>query len=465
MFARWVSLAGVLLVIPSAATAAPTSPFESVGDERPRGTYIMEEPAPGDLEPQSHRSNIIYLNPCWGSCRFSGGWPNDARVNRSSIVRGTATISQFAFGESTWNAVVECVKDMYKEYNIVVTDVDPGNVDHFEAVVAGRPQNIGAGNGVGGVAPFTCGIINNAVTFSFANIYGGSVQAICETVAQESAHAFGLEHELHCPDPMTYLSGCGKKSFQDFDARCGEYSARSCSCGGSTQNSHRLLLGHFGSATPSPPTVTITAPENGAQVSRGFVVRFDAEDNRGVTRTELYINGQLADTLSIPPFVFNAPTSLADGVLNVEVRAYDETGDFGRDTISVILGEPCSNASACASGESCVSGRCVPGPGSPGGLGETCANGSECVSGLCGSDGVSNICAETCTPGSASACPTGFSCVGGEGNTVCWPGGNSDDGGGCQTGHGSRDGLTLLALGLFAAFWLRRRRLNSRGAH
>ena len=30
-------------------------------------------------------------------------------------------------------------------------------------------------NGVGGVSPFTCGYIPNAISFSFANIYGGNV--------------------------------------------------------------------------------------------------------------------------------------------------------------------------------------------------------------------------------------------------------------------------------------------------
>ena len=67
-----------------------------------------------------------------------------------------------------------------------------------------------------------------------ADVYGtssGGLQSLCETVTQEVAHAFTLDHELLCEDPMTYLDGCGAKSFQNVLAPCGEYEERPCSCG------------------------------------------------------------------------------------------------------------------------------------------------------------------------------------------------------------------------------------------
>jgi hypothetical protein len=395
-------------------------------------------------------SNIIYLNPCWGNCTIKSGWDN-SRTNTSSIPNGTSTVSEYAYGQASFNSVVSCVRAMYEPFGVEIVTEDPGNVEHFEAIVAGRPGEVGMSNGVGGVSPFDCGVIDNAITFTFANVYGGSVQAICETVAQETAHAFGMDHEYHCPDPMTYLGGCGPKEFRDVDAQCGEYNARQCQCGGSTQNSYEWLIDLFGPSAPTPPTVAITFPADGAEVQPGFPVRSDVMDNVDVARAELWLNNQMVQSLNNPPFAFNAPADLSQGAINVEVRAYDNNGDMGSDSIAVVLGEPCGGPSDCADGETCVDGRCVPGPGSDGGLGEDCTSGDDCASGLCGNDGANQFCAEECAVG-ADGCPDGFQCLDTGIGGVCWPGGG-DGGGGCRSGNGggaaSAGLLALIALVLF----------------
>jgi uncharacterized protein (TIGR03382 family) len=405
------------------------------------------------VDPASHTSNIIYLNRCEGGCIINRGF-NDSRTNTSSIVGGQSSIGAFAHGDVSWGAVVQCVALMYEPYGIEITDVDPGNISHFEAIVAGIPQDIGAGNGVGGVAPFSCGIINNAITFSFANIYG-SPQSICETVAQETAHAFGLEHEFLCEDPMTYLNGCGKKSFQDINSQCGEFEGRNCQCGGATQNSHQELLAHFGPGVPTPPDVNIIRPTAGQQVEPAFAIEVTASDSRGITKAELWINNQYITESNLPPFFFNAPPDLSGGVLNVEVRAYDPLGEMGSATVQVVQGEPCSEGD-CGDGEVCVSGRCVAGPGSPGGLGQVCADNDECVSGLCGADAEGNrYCSEPCDNGQ---CPGGFQCLSaGDSGGVCWPGASE---GGCNTSGGTPSlPFTLaFALGMLALVSRRRRR-------
>ena len=225
--------------------------------DRPRGGYIVADPdliefaEPVDrADPQNHSSNVIYLNGCFneGDCTFSPGFDSSIS-NASSIIDQTSTLSAFDAGPTAWAAVVECVKNTYAPFNIEITDVDPSPAPHFEAVVAGYPQEIGMDSGVGGVAPFGCGIINNGVTYSFANLYGGYVPEICWTVAQESAHAFGLDHENLCADPMTYRYDCSdNKTFQDFAAPCGEFEDRECYCGGATQNSFQRITSHFGEA-------------------------------------------------------------------------------------------------------------------------------------------------------------------------------------------------------------------------
>lgn len=421
--------------------------------EAPKGSYVFEPEAPKeDGGVLNATVNLIYLNACWGGCNFTRGWPNDSRTNRASVLQvNNASVSEFAWGQATWDAVVQCVREMYEPFGVEITDKDPGNVSHYEAVVAGSPNEIGMGSQTGGVSPFTCGIIDNAINFSFANIYGGSVQQICEVVAQETAHSWGLEHEFLCEDPMTYLSGCGAKKFRDQHAQCGEYSARSCDCGGSTQNSVQMLTSIFGGGQPSPPEVQITEPADGSEVQPQFVVRSNITDNVQVMKASLWINGQLVQELLTPPYVFNAPADLAEGALMVEVRAEDNRGDIGKHTITAILGEPCSGASDCPGADTCVDGRCVPGPGDPGGLGEPCQGNESCGSGLCGNDGANRFCTESCQV-DANGCPAGFDCLpAGGADGVCWPNGDSKEEptGGCSTTNNSAPLGFVLLIGAF----------------
>ncbi len=430
------------------APAKADSPRLSTG-------YIQIDPSMGRVvQPHAVSSSTIYLNRCKGGCTLTPGF-NDSRTNKSSIIDGTVNIAEFKHGDDSWDTVVRCVRAMYEPFGVTVTDKDPGNVPHFEAIVAGSPSQIGIGGGVGGVAPFSCGIIDNAITFSFANIYG-SAQSICETVAQESAHAFGLDHEYLCADPMTYLSGCGKKWFQDTDARCGEFSARNCQCGGSTQNSYAEIMSIFGPGVPTPPDVEIIRPKDGDIVEPGFVIEAKAEDEfTTITKVEVLVNGQSIAESSLQPYIFNAPATVDEGALEIEVRAWDGRNEMGSKRIHVIQGAPCTEDS-CDGGEVCVAGRCVAGPDQEGGLGTACDSNSDCVSGLCGSGSEGkNYCAEKCPVGKDS-CPGGFECIdsgdemiGG----VCWA-----SSGGCSASGGSSTASGLLLLGLMFAGSLVRRR-------
>jgi len=427
------------------ATASSSAAAQTVAPDRPWTGYL-EVDAPVD---QAINSNIIYLNPCWGGCTVSGPYQDNSITNHSSIVSGTRTLSQFNAGQSAWNAVVQCVKAQYEPFGVTVTTTDPSPSNHWEAMVAGSPTQIGQPSGVGGVSPWNCGIINNAITFTFANVYGGSVEQICETVAQETAHAFGLDHEFYCPDNMTYRYGCGNKSFVDYNAQCGEDRARQCSCGGASQNSYRKILNIFGPGTPTPPTVTITAPADGSRVDAGYVVRADITDDVSVTSADLYINSLKVSHLTQPPWIFNAPADLSDGVHQVEVRAYDNRDTPGSGIIHVTQGDPCGGPGDCAAGETCIEGRCVPGPDTAGGLGTPCTTSMDCLSGLCPSDGTDSYCAETCN----STCPDGFGCIDAGDINICWPGAENPASGGCRSHDGDRPiwlglligGLLLLA--------------------
>jgi cysteine-rich repeat protein len=135
--------------------------------------------------------------------------------------------------------------DLYAPFGVTIVDADPGAVPHLELAIAGDPADLGFGS-VGGNSPFNCSFVDNGIAFAFANIFGDNPRAICEQAAQVSGSLAGLDHEFSCPDVMTFLSGCGDKSFTDADAQCGEFQARACACGGSTQNSFQTLSGLYG---------------------------------------------------------------------------------------------------------------------------------------------------------------------------------------------------------------------------
>jgi MYXO-CTERM domain-containing protein len=434
--------------------------------DRPVTGYVDVGPSDGDiLEPGTHGdTRLIFLNRCAGGCTISPG-SEDSRYNRSSIISSTIQMPAYPYGDESWNAVVTCVQNMFEEFDLVITDVDPGTTPHFEAIVSGTPGDAGFGPDTGGVAPGTCGVIGNSMNYTFAEVWGDNPQRICEVIAQETGHTFGMDHQLLCEDPMTYLGGCGKKSFQNASAQCGEDTPRGCNCGGSTQNSHERLEFVFGPAPPTPPAVSIVEPSDGAQVRGGFTVLVDASDNNTVTEVRLVVNGMPSGTLITEPYIFNSPGGLADGPVAIQAMATDNRGDTTTRTINVTLDNSCSSDDDCGGSQICVGSRCEIPPGGEGGLGSECEGTDDCMSGQCGTVGDESLCTADCDPAADGSCPDGFACLSTEsGGGACWP---SADGGGATTGgcgvgtasgrSGGGGGGAALAL-VFAVAALRRRR-------
>lgn len=484
---------GACLFVAASSAATPTASAEPratapMSGDRPgesltRG-YIVVDHAdlgePDDAIAANPNSNIIFLNSCRpNGCRVQSGSESSQNytsngveyTGRSSIISGTRTVSAWRYTDQVWNQVVQCVRETFAPFNIVVTDQDPGTQRHWEAIVAGSPQEVGMQSGVAGVSPYYCGsngmatLINDTITYSFANILGADVAEICWTVSQEVAHSFGLDHQMLNSDPMTYLTnGPQYKRFQNQAANCGEYSARRCDnrCPGSSnnptqQNSYQKIMGIFGGAAPTPPVITFVEPAHGANVSPGQRVHVDIQDDQGVASATLSVNGSNVTTLTFSPWIFNLPATLGEGTHRVTVTAVDTFGASGSASIDVVIGPPCQTPGDCrGQGDNltCVGGRCVPGDGAPGGLGSECEGPEDCYSGQCAQgSGGEKYCVEFCTIG-GSDCPGGYKCVNAGGQGVCWPSG--DDGGGCSTDGGAPTLPILLGVGL-AALLVRRR--------
>ncbi len=273
------------------------------------------------------QSRIIYLNK--DGVTLSPG-NNDSRTNRSTLVNSTRAVPAWNASATTWNATVACLQDMFARWDVTVTDVNPGNVPHMEAVFTGSPSSIGMGSGVGGVSPFTqnCSVIENSIVFTFVNAIGTNPQSLCEVMAQEIAHSYGLDHQMLASDPMTYLNYNGKRTFKDQTVSCGEYQNRPCGIGGSvcrpSQNSVQLLNERLGLADAIAPTMTITAPQDGATVEPGFNVEAMAMDNVAVKEAKLSIDGQLvAMSPGAGPYTFPTDAMLAEGAHAITVEVTD----------------------------------------------------------------------------------------------------------------------------------------------
>ena len=183
--------------------------------------------------------DLLYINRCVGGCQLTPGVDN-AIDRKSSVISQPSTITAFPHGDAIFNAAVACVRTVLAPYDVTIVTTDPGAVARREVILAGNSSNAGLGSGVWGISPWASGTpLDNVIAFAFAAEIGNSVDNLCWTAAQQFGTLYGLDHEYYCPDINSYLSGCGTKSFTNFAASCGEFSARTCNTNGqpATQNS------------------------------------------------------------------------------------------------------------------------------------------------------------------------------------------------------------------------------------
>ncbi len=361
----WVAL--VAWAASATTAAAESRPVAGKVDLRPGMGRVV---ADGELSAPP----VLYLNRCKNGCVITPGF-EDSRTNKSSIIDTTAFIPEYDYGDESWTAVVDCVRGMYADFGIAITDEDPGeDTEHFEAIVAGAPTDAGFSSRVGGVAPFSCGVIENSITYTFVRQYGNNPQQICQTIAQESAHAFGLDHELLCEDPMTYLTGCGSKCFQDTDAPCGEDVARRCSCGGQTQNSWQRLHELFGDGEGQAASLSISGPSDGDVVRPGFHVNVDVSV-ACIANVETHIDDMSIGTVPTWPYVFDSPVGLEPGPATIRAVATDNYGNTTETSIQVTVDAACERDEDCDGALVCAGGLCVVDDGGDDG-GNACAEGS-----------------------------------------------------------------------------------------
>ena len=441
---------------------------------------VLVEPQRAELAAAGEVPRVLYLDRCASNCVVQST-ANDATSNNSTIPMGKSsyTLTAFAFGDAEWAAVMKCVQDVFSPYNVSVVDARPADGTLYnKTFVAGLPSEIGQAGDVLGIAPLAqnCSVLSNTVAFAFANQHAPTdrVNNLCWTVAQESAHMYGLDHEYQfidgasaCNDPMTYRNDCGgEKFFRDRAAQCGMFALADCKCGRATQNSDALLLGIFDAGTPSTtaPVVSIVVPAaSGTIVSNGFAVQAKGGAQRGIERMDLVLNGHT--WTSVPGTAFGSagqptivyalqlPAKVPNGVIDIQVRGVDDIGVATlTSAVTVTKGTPCADASTCLTGQKCEAGKCFwDAPVAE--VGASCTYNEACTTNAC----IAGTCEQPCDPASTSvrdACSSGTACVVSNGANICQP----VAGGGCCSS--SRDGAAQALLGMFglAALLVRRRR-------
>jgi len=456
---RFLLAIAVLGLVPSLAEAAPTA--DQPGDYHVEHRDIVVEVGPDEAEilspadAQAAGYYLLYINRCVGGTTVTPGF-NDSRRNTSSIPNQSITFPEYPYGDSSWNQVLAEVSSILSPFGVEITDRDPGETPHTEIIACGQSF---VGANVLGIAPFGCGLVANAIGYAFAENHGNDPRELAETIAHEAGHTWTLNHLYDCSDPMTYLTGCGDKAFQNTELSCagvasnGGWQREACSCGGGTQNSYRTLLDFFGPNNDAVPTLQLDAPANNALVGLGFAIRGSASGMNGGELIEIYIDDVLKSRFTDGVIDLNAPEDISEGPHTVKVVVVDQYER--RDEI--IREVSVSAACACEDSEYCDGEQCLP----YGEVGDSCDGDSTCESSLCASAGDTSLCTARCTPGAEDQCANGTTCLETEAGGLCWTSGDDTPAGcGCRsTGTGTASFWGLL---LVAFFFRRQRRLQVR---
>lgn len=433
---------------------APSAASADVWQDR-----VLEcEPLKPGVSALTTSSHILYVNDCKpNGCGVTSSSSDSALTNTSSIANANTRMNAYMHSDEHFAQVMECVRATMAPFDIQVVTEDPGAVPHFEVMTAGTSFELNPEiQGAGGIAPFiNCRATRNSVlSFVFAN-QTSDIEYLCTAIVHEAGHTYGLSHTLYAPDPMSYKDlGAYEKDWQNMAQTCGTEDAnpQRCSCFSGQQNTFRALRDTFGLHPElGPAEMVIVSPADGAYVTAGFpiVARFDT--TLEILDAALSIDGGAPQAAAQGITAWNAPLSLTPGTHTITVSGTDFGDRMASKSVTVTVLGACAGGSACPSGFSCLGGICLPGADVPGGLGSSCAETQSCIAGACASDGEETLCTGTCDPG--NTCPAGFACTS---SNVCWP---AESGGCSATGAGGARFAALLVLALsFVGFRKRRRR-------
>jgi hypothetical protein len=204
----------------------------------------------GAAHSEGRASEVLYLNFSDGTEDIVRADTDDAALNRS-IMGSVTGYPAFAWpGMDTEEArrqlvheLTEQINDVFRPYDIIVTTSRPAAGRYTMVMIGGSPSLFAMDPRVAGVAYMDCENRQDAnVVFAFPTPLGGSLHGLFSTIAQEAAHAFGLQHSSDPNDIMYPRVDLAQRGFIDRESVV----ASPKFCGADTQNSHRRLLALLG---------------------------------------------------------------------------------------------------------------------------------------------------------------------------------------------------------------------------
>lgn len=231
---------------PDPTTSSPTSADASSGEstfgaaDTTTGVEDLGEPCPGG-------AYTIFLN------RNGSAWSSgtaDAVENTTELLLGDP-LGPYDVDDATWAETLACVRSLLDGLDVVVTDVDPGSVDHIEIAITGDSSDLhGLSAGIFAIGLPTCEVQPRGVGFVFVDVAaGGPFEDVCTAgIGFTLGLAAGLERSIGPCEVMSRLD-CNDEEgrrFLDEEFLCGADQQTACMCGGAVQNSWQTLRENLG---------------------------------------------------------------------------------------------------------------------------------------------------------------------------------------------------------------------------
>ncbi|MFO0631428.1 MAG: Ig-like domain-containing protein [Nannocystaceae bacterium] len=287
------------------------------------------------------RRAVLYVNFDGGALSYG---LDDSRANITAIEERAGNFPDYG-GTAQRAAVLQAVEADFDGYDVVVVDERPDGGDYTMAMVGPAGEK-----GVLGVALLDCNddSPNNIVFAYHSDGDGYSAASQANTISQEVAHSFGLEHVDHPGDIMYPQSTGGDPVFLDAclaivpadDIVCTAQHRRHCDAG--FQNAFRELYELLGpsSSDAEVPVVYLSSPEDGAELPVGepFEITARAFDDHAIANVVLFVDDVNVGSDMVAPYTWPI-SGQNEGIVEAYAIAVDEAGNMGRsEPIELYIG-------------------------------------------------------------------------------------------------------------------------------